>query len=191
MKALVTHAIGQRWVTLLTTNANRLDGAYQRTVGWFADGVFPTTDVELAGTFRELVTAVRDSILGATAHGDMPAMFVRRRIWPDLPAGYRKDPGVYFTCNDVWSAGLDLGADTRVTPYHLPEDADSPGPHIWLTREGDALRLLAPSYESEYPVAYVREFADRLLRALRLLTRQPDRGMSEILATSEFRSVRG
>lgn len=181
VKALVAHVTGRSRVTLLTTNANRLDGEYQDTVGWFANGVFPTTDVDLSGSFRDLVGAVQHSILGATAHGDMPAMFVRRRIWPDLPAGFRKDPGVYFMYNDVWGAGLRLGEDTEVRPHHLVEDADSPGLHMWLLREGESLRLQVLHYESEYPARYVREFAGCLVKALGLLTGQPDRPMPELL----------
>ncbi|MFI5634121.1 condensation domain-containing protein [Streptomyces sp. NPDC051664] len=183
VNALVAHVTGRPRVTLLTTNANRLDGAYQDTVGWFANGVFPTTDVDLSGSFRDLVGAVRQSILGATAHGDMPAMFVRRGIWPQLPAGFRKDPGVYFMYNDVWGAGLGFGDGVEVTPYHLVEDADSPGLHMWLQREGETLRLQILHYESEYPAAYVRDFAGRLVAALGLLTGQPDRPMSELLLT--------
>ncbi|MBM7167719.1 hypothetical protein JQK87_04710 [Streptomyces sp. G44] len=181
VKALVAHVTGRSRVTLLTTNANRLDGAYQDTVGWFANGVFPTTDVDLSGRFRDLVGAVQRSILGATAHGDMPAMFVRRRIWPDLPAGFRKDPGVYFMYNDVWGAGLRLGEGTDVRLHHLVEDADSPGLHMWLLREGESLRLQVLHYESEYPAPYVREFAESLVAALRLLTADPDRPMRDLL----------
>lgn len=191
VKALVARATGRQRVTLLTTNANRLDSAYQSTIGWFANGVFPTTDVELDGSFRELVAAVRGSILGATAHGDMPAMFVRRRIWPELPAGFRKDPGLYFMYNDVWGAGLGFGEGVTVSTHHLTEDADSPGLHMWLLREGEALRLQALHYESEYPPEYVRAFAGCLVRALELLTGQPDRPMSELLGTEEFDAVRG
>ncbi|MFF7361828.1 condensation domain-containing protein [Streptomyces sp. NPDC008125] len=181
VKALVAQVTGRPRVTLLTTNANRLDGAYQNTVGWFANGVFPTTDVDLSGSFRDLVGAVRQSVLGATAHGDMPAMYVRRGIWPQLPAGFRKDPGVYFMYNDVWGSGLDFGDGIEVTPHHLVEDADSPGLHMWLLREGETLRLQVLHYASEYPADYVTDFAGRLLAALGLLTGEPDRPMSELL----------
>ncbi|WP_030192327.1 condensation domain-containing protein [Streptomyces sp. NRRL S-87] len=191
VKALVALATGQGRVTLLTTNANRLDGAYQSTVGWFANGVFPTTDVDLSGTFRDLVSAVRASILGATAHGDMPAMFVRRRIWPELPPGFRKDPGVYFMYNDVWGGGLGFGEGVTVSTHHLTEDADSPGLHMWLLREGEGLRLQALHYESEYAPEYVKGFAGCLVKALDLLTGQPDRPMSDLLDPAEFAAVRG
>ncbi|MGW1768495.1 condensation domain-containing protein [Streptomyces sp. NPDC002073] len=191
VKALVAHATRQRRVTLLTTNANRLDGAYQSTIGWFANGVFPTTDVDLSGTFRELVSAVQASILGATAHGDMPAMFVRRRIWPELPAGFRKDPGVYFMYNDVWGGGLRFGAGVTVSTHHLSEDADSPGLHMWLLREGETLRLQALHYESEYPAEYVEGFAGCLVKALDLLTGRPDRPIRDLLDPEEFAAVRG
>ncbi|GGK78882.1 condensation domain-containing protein [Mangrovihabitans endophyticus] len=180
LKALIADLTGRRRVTLLSSCANRLDAEYQQTIGWFANGVFPTTTVDLTASFRDLVAAVQDTVLGATAHGDLPAMHVRRRIWPTLPAGFRKEPGVYFMQNEMWGNALRLaGAEVALLP--LEEDADSPGLHLWLLQDDAKLRLHVLHYESEYSREYVGEFAETFLRALHALTTDPDARVGDVV----------
>ena len=81
LKALVALRTRRSRVTLLTSAANRLEPGFQDTVGWFANGVFPTTDVDLSRDFGHLVAAVRETALAATA-ARRPAGSVRPR--PDV-----------------------------------------------------------------------------------------------------------
>ncbi|MGI5429074.1 condensation domain-containing protein [Streptomyces sp. CA-179760] len=184
LKALVAQGTGRSRVTLLTSAANRLEPGFQDTVGWFANGVFPTTDVDLSRGFGHLVAAVRETALAATAHGDLPAAYVRAVMWPGSAAGnggFRKSPGVYFMFNDVWGGSLQLGG-TRAEPVFLPETADSPGLHLWMLRHGPNVRFTALYYRSEYPDAVVREFAHDFLAAVQALAAQPDLPVREVLA---------
>lgn len=185
LKALVALRTGRSRVTLLTSAANRLEPGFQDTVGWFANGVFPTTGVDLSRDFGHLVGAVRETALAATAHGDLPAAYVRALMWPDTAAGnggFRKSPGVYFMFNDVWGGSLRLGG-TRAEPVFLPETADSPGLHMWMLRDGPAVRFTALYYRSEYPDAVVREFARDFLDAVQALAAHPDLPVRDVLAS--------
>ncbi|MET9380882.1 condensation domain-containing protein [Streptomyces sp. NPDC002928] len=184
LKALVALRTGRSRVTLLTSAANRLEPDFQDTVGWFANGVFPTTEVDLSHDFAQLVADVRETALAATAHGDLPAAYVRARMWPGTAAGsggFRKSPGVYFMFNDVWGGSLRLG-ETRAEPVFLPETADSPGLHLWLLRQGPDVRFTALYYRSEYPDVVVREFARDFLAAVEALAAHPDLPVREVLA---------
>ncbi|MGF1427365.1 condensation domain-containing protein [Kitasatospora sp. LaBMicrA B282] len=180
LKALIARQTGSPRVTVLTTAANRLEPEYQDTVGWYANGVFPTTDVELGLSFRRLVERVRGTALAATAHGDLPAWYVRRRMWPSVPAGFRKDPGVYFMFNELWGRALRFDG-AEVEPVPLEETADSPGLHMWLLQDGPAVDLTVLHYRSEYPESYVREFADDFLAAVGALAAAPDLPVGEVL----------
>ncbi|MET9811785.1 condensation domain-containing protein [Streptomyces sp. NPDC006355] len=185
LKALVALRTGRSRVTLLTSAANRLEPGFQDTVGWFANGVFPTTDVDLSRDFGHLVAAVRETALAATAHGDLPAAYVRALMWPGTAAGnggFRKSPGVYFMFNDVWGGALRLGG-TRAEPVFLPETADSPGLHLWMLRHGPQVRFTALYYRSEYPDAVVRNFARDFLAAVQALAARPDLPVREVLAS--------
>ncbi len=180
LKALIARQTGTSRVVVLTTSANRLDPDHQGTVGWFANGVFPVSHVDLSLTFRRFVDDVRSTSLAATVHGDLPASYVRRRMWPGVPSGFRKDPGVYFMFNDLWGGSLRLGK-TAVEPVFLDEHADSPGLHMWLLQDGESLRLQALHYRSEYSGPYVRRFAGEFLAAVAALSHEPDRPIRDVL----------
>lgn len=180
LKTLIANRTGLSRVTVLSTSANRLEPAYQGTVGWFANGVFPTTDIDTGRTFREIVEDVRATVLAATEHGDLPAAYVRKRMWPATGNGFRKDPGVYFMQNDLWGAALRLG-NTSVAPVQLPEHADSPGLHLWLLRNGKEMVLQALHYRSEYPSEYVDRFLSEFLMTIELMAGQPGHPVSELL----------
>jgi acyl carrier protein len=173
LKALIAHETGRRRVTVLTTSANRADSGYEDTVGWFANGVFPTSDVDLGLSFRRLLHAVQPNILAAMSHGDAPAVYVRRRIWPEVSGGFRKDPGVYFMYNALWGMSLRLDG-VRIDPVVLDEVADSPGLHLWLLEHEGALQLSMLHYRSEYLADYVRGFGHRFLAAIEALARRLD-----------------
>jgi hypothetical protein len=183
LKALVAHRTGRSRVTLLTSSANRLEPEFQDTVGWFANGVFPTTDVDLDLPFDRFVGLVTETALAATLHGDLPAWYVRRAMWPQVPSGFRKDPGVYFMFNELWGRSLRLG-DLVVEPVALPETADSPGLHMWLLRDGATLHFTALHYRSEYADETVREFAGAFTAAIAALARRPDLPMREVLRSA-------
>lgn len=180
LQALIARRTGRSRVTVLTTAANRLDPDCQDTVGWFANGVFPTTDVDLSLSFRELADAARETALAATAHGDLPAWYVRRQMWPSVPTGFRKDPGVYFMFSELWGRALRF-AGARVEPVFLEETADSPGLHMWLLRDSPDLTLTVLHYRSEYPAEYVREFAGEFLAAIAAIAATPDLPVGEVL----------
>jgi hypothetical protein len=142
--------------------------------------VFPTTGIDTARTFREIVEDVRATVLAATEHGDLPAAYVRKRMWPATGSGFRKDPGVYFMQNDLWGASLRLG-NTSVAPVQLPEHADSPGLHLWLLRNGKEMLLQALHYRSEYPSEHVERFLTEFLTTIELVSGQPGHPVSELL----------
>lgn len=168
LKVLIAHRTGATRVTVLTSAANRLDEGYPETVGWFANGVFPTSDIDLRQRFAVTVDAVHATVQAAVAHGDLPAWYVRRRMWPEVPAGFRKDPGVYFMYSELWGSGLQLDG-AEISPVYLQEHADAPGLQMWLTRHGDTLRLQLLHYDSEYAAGDVTRFGRDYLRALAAL----------------------
>jgi hypothetical protein len=183
LKALIAWRTGRPRVTVLTTAANRLDTDYQDTVGWFANGVFPTTEVDLSRSFGDLVGTVREHVLAATAHGDLPASYVRRRMWPSMPPGFRKDPGIYFMFNDLWGRDLQF-IGTRVSPEFLEETADSPGLHLWLLREGTKITLTVLHYRSEYPDDCVREFAADFLAVIAAFADSSGKPVGAVLSSA-------
>ncbi|MFD7919952.1 condensation domain-containing protein [Streptomyces sp. NPDC059740] len=180
LKAYVAQQTGEERVIILSTSANRLEPEYQDTVGWFANGVFPVTRVDASAGFAQLVEEVRTTSLAATVHGDLPAAYVRDLMWSRSQSGFRKDPGVYFMCNDLWGGALRLGA-AEVAPVFLDEHADSPGLHMWLLRHRDGLRLQVLHYRSEYPAGYVRQFAEGFLAALSALCGTPHGAVGDVL----------
>jgi hypothetical protein len=158
-QALIATLTGRRRVTTLTSCANRFDERYEGTVGWFANGIFPTAEIDLAEPRRVLFERVEDAVLGALEHADMPAWHVRRRIWPELASGFRREPGVYLMYRALDGAELELEG-AALEPIELEEEVDTPGLQFWILERDGSLELQTHHYRSEYP----REDAERHTR---------------------------
>lgn len=168
VQALVATLTERRRVTVLTSCANRFDPRYERTVGWFANGVFPTVEVDSSMPGRVLIERAEDAVLGAMEHGDMPSWHVRREIWPELPEGLRREPGVYFMYRLVDGAELDLDG-ARLETIDLDEEVDTPGIQFWLLERAGTLELEVFHYASEYSRGDAEWLAGAFVSALESL----------------------
>ncbi|MDQ2958608.1 MAG: condensation domain-containing protein [Actinomycetota bacterium] len=162
---LIARWTGRSQVRLLTSCANRLGDPGGRTVGWFANGVFPTFELDPDVAFEGFAAEVADRLANAMEHGDLPASYVRREVWPDAPAGYRKDTGIYLACNDAWGESLSLPG-CSVEAVELPDAADAPGLQLYLFREATGWVLRVLWHASEYDPDTARALGEQLLELL-------------------------
>lgn len=155
-------------VRILTSSANRNHTGHDRTVGWFANGIFPTFHVSEYRNEVDLVRHIGERLSHAAKVSDVPAAYVRNALWHDAPGGFRKDTGIYLACNQSWSEPLVLRGCT-VTPIEIEDRADAPGIQLFLNRERSGWFLRTYFHETEYPADVVRKmislFIDRLSTA--------------------------
>lgn len=141
---------GSNEVRILTSSANRRHVGHERTVGWFATGVFPTYHLDPHGDWEADLDDIASESRAALSVGDVPAVHVRRLLWPDAPAGFRQDTGIYLACNDGLVVPFQLSG-LSAEPVDTPDRADSPGLQFFVGRTRTAWTLTCYFHEGEYP----------------------------------------
>ncbi|WP_462417900.1 condensation domain-containing protein [Kytococcus sp. Marseille-QA3725] len=161
---------GSDEVRILTSSANRRHVGHERTVGWFATGIFPTYHLDPHGDWEADLNDIASESRAALSVGDVPAACVRRLLWPDAPAGFRQDTGIYLACNDGLAVPFQLSG-LAAEPVDTPDRADSPGLHFFVERTQTAWTLTCYFHEGEYPSEAVE---DLILAFFNQLTSLPN-----------------
>lgn len=149
-------------VRIFTSSANRQHPGHDRTVGWFATGIFPTYLLSEDGSWPTDLAIVTEKVAEAQKVGNVPAVYVRRGIWPESPRGYREDTGIYLACSDSETASLHL-LSTEVRKIDVPDRADTPGIHFFLEKDSGSWILTVHYHNGEYET----EIVDNLVRKFR------------------------
>lgn len=161
---------GSDEVRILTSSANRRHAGHERTVGWFATGVFPTYHLDPHSDWEADLDDVSSESRAALSVGDAPAVQVRCLLWPDSPAGFRQDTGIYLACNDGLVVPFQLSG-LSADPVDTPDRADSPGLQFFLGRTSTGWTLTCYFREGEYPSEAVE---DLILAFVNQLISLPD-----------------
>lgn len=160
----------RRSVRILTSSANRRLPGTERTVGWFATGIFPTYDLDPGGSWEKDLQTVAKESSAALDVGNLPAVLVRTALWPQSPAGFRKDSGIYLACGDARQTPLALpGVDAL--EISVADRADAPGVQFFIQQFPDRWQLTCYFHNGEYPVECVRALIDLLYDRLTELTK--------------------
>ncbi len=155
-------------VRILTSSANRRHAGHERTVGWFATGVFPTYHLDPHGDWEADLDEVSSESRAALSVGDVPAVQVRRTLWPDSPGGFRRDTGIYLACNDSPVILFQLPG-LSAEPVDTQDRADSPGLHLFLGRTISGWSLTCYFHEGEYPSGVVEDLIRAFVSQLKSL----------------------
>ncbi len=86
-QTLLYRYTGQDDLLLGTDTANRTQAGTEDLIGFFVNTVVLRTDLSGNPTFHELLGRVREVILEAYAHQDMPIEFLARELRPDRSSG--------------------------------------------------------------------------------------------------------
>ncbi len=159
-----------RSVRILTSSANRAAPGTERTVGWFATGIFPTYDLDPDGSWEQDLQTVAKESSAALDVGNLPAVLVRTALWPQSPTGFRKDSGIYLACGDGRQTPLALrGIDACEFP--VADRADAPGLQFFIQQRPDRWELTCYFHKGEYPMEPVRAVIDLFYHQLTQLTK--------------------
>ncbi|GAA1944850.1 condensation domain-containing protein [Kitasatospora viridis] len=184
LNVLVATLTGLDRVTVNSTFLNRMDDTQLATVGWYACGMFPSTDVDRAQTFAEFADTTQEAVAEAIMHAGLPAGYLRRQIWTEGSAQARPLPIVYFMSGEDWGAGLEL-AGTTVAIREQEEEVDTYGIQFWITRDATGGHLHVLHLDSEYPPEAADALGRAYLDALRLLLDEPSRPLAESMRLIE------
>jgi nocardicin nonribosomal peptide synthetase NocA len=118
-QALLHRYTGARDVVVGAPVAGRDDPATRETVGPFVDTVALRTAFDPGVTFRTLLSAVRETTLGALLHASVPLAAVRRALGVERSAGRHPLFQVMFDLDEGAEPVLDLGAAVAASPLPL------------------------------------------------------------------------
>jgi hypothetical protein len=139
--------------------------------------------VDFSMPLRALVRETEGVVFEAVEHGDMPAWHVRRKIWPDLPEGFRRDPGVYFMYREVGKTDFFLDG-LELEQIELAEEVDTPGLQFWMLEREGRVDVEVLHYLSEYPQAVAERAARCYLEALEALVSNLNEPIGKVLENS-------
>jgi amino acid adenylation domain-containing protein len=117
-KVLIARYSGQADIAVGTPVANRSHVELEPVVGFFANTLILRTDLAGDPSFRELLTRVRETCLGAYAHPDMPFEKLVEELRPERTLGQNPLFQLSFVLQDA-AAGADLAFVTVASPFDL------------------------------------------------------------------------
>jgi hypothetical protein len=167
MQTVLTAAIGRvvgratdrDRVPLLNSSANRRSRRYARTVGWFANGLFPVVQADCDNT-ASLLTNTARTISDGQAHADVPAWYPLQRIAPDRPMTFRTESSVHVSTLEGTPTPLQWGPfRLRSRPAYNVDTC--PGIRVQGRRADGEMQLRMTAFGSEYsPSALAHLAAD-------------------------------
>ncbi len=175
---------GQTRFVVGTSMANRPRPELEKLIGQFANPMMLRIDVEDEPTFRELMGRVRDMLLGAMSHQDVPLESILERI--EIKSGAREKPAiqaiVMFQKDFLQQA---QAGELEIRPLRWV----SPGTVIELTlgiverAEGICLHMEHNPELIETPT--IRRFLHHFEKLLEAILENPDAAVSELSVLTE------
>jgi amino acid adenylation domain-containing protein len=189
---LLLHYTGQEDIVIGTVVANRTRTELEKQIGFFVNGLPLRTDLSGKPTFRELLPRVRDVVLGAFAHQELPFEKIVEDLHPERALERHPIFQVVFTVKNVAAAPPQL-SELKVTPLSF----DDGPPKFDLS-----LSVATAATEMSASLGYSRDLFDpptitRMLehfeRILEQVTADPDCALKkiELITPQERRMITG
>jgi hypothetical protein len=186
-KVLLRHYTDRSRIVVGTNSANRNRLEIEGLIGFFVNQLVLLTDLSGEPSFREVLGRVRQTVLGAFAHQELPFEQVVAELRPDRSASHSPLYQVLFTLQAA-RAAHEAPAGLRIADFPVPQGAAKFDLVLTTVDRGDTL---VASFEYDVDL-YADATIDGMLahyeRVLRAVVSQPDLrlgGVLEILGRAE------
>jgi amino acid adenylation domain-containing protein len=177
-KSLLHHYTKQEDVVVGTAVAGRDRVEVERLIGIFINMVVIRCDLSGNPSFRELLARVRESVLGAFAHGDIPFEKLVEELQPQRALTRSPIFQVAFGLQDAPRQTLELGGlrleylnfDAEFARYDLT---------LWMLEGGDGLTASWTYSTDVFDAQTVEAVHARFEALLRAVAADPERTLSE------------
>ncbi len=175
---------GQTRFMVGTSMANRPRAELENLIGQFANPMMFRMDVTDEPTFRELMSRVREMLLGAMTHQDVPLESILERI--ELKSGAREKPAIQAIVmfqRDFLQPAATGGLQIRPLPWVCPGTVIELTLGIVERAEGIALQM---EFNPELiEVATIARFLRHYEKLLEAVLENPDTPVSELSLLSD------
>ncbi|HVH14025.1 MAG TPA: condensation domain-containing protein, partial [Longimicrobium sp.] len=177
--ALLSRYAGQDDVVIGSPVANRTRLETEGLIGFFANTLALRTDLAGDPTVRGLLARVRETVLEAQAHQDLPFERLVEELAPERSLQHSPLFQVLFVLQNAEAGAAPMGG-LRTEPLGTGAEAARFDLQVTIADAGDAIRG-AFSYRAElWDAGSMERMAAHLARLLEGMADAPDRRLSEI-----------
>jgi amino acid adenylation domain-containing protein len=183
LKAVIHHYSGEERIAILAPFANRLRSETQNMIGWFATGHALITSVSGDPQFSQLMAQVKEVVLGASTHQEVPGPFLTRLFMHEIQDEKllkRKFtlPYVFF---DFKARAPQLSMEgLALEPVELPPISAGPGLGVTVSERNDSLCLNILFSPEKFEKSGVRKMLADYGLLLEIVSANPAIRLSEI-----------
>ena len=182
-QALLGHYAGQDDVVVGTPVAGRTEKELEEVVGLFANTLALRTDLSGDPPFRALLHRVRETMLGAYDHQELPFEKLVEALQPERSLGHSPLFQSLFTLQDAGSAPAPLEG-VRVTGLALESRIAKFDLSLAVAETADGLRGGVLYAAELFEPATVRRLVEHWTALLAAAAEAPERPLGELLWTS-------
>jgi natural product biosynthesis luciferase-like monooxygenase protein len=191
LKAVFHRYSGRQNIGVLTPTVNRNQPETQELIGWFSNLLVLRTDLSGDPTFAELLRRVREVLLGALTHEELPLSELIKELRDPRtePSPPETTPYVFFTLiNERRSAPINSWMQSLELPdvqiKHLSVDSGDTAPGLSVqVREKEMLEITI-RYETQcYEAQDIASMSDDLKIVLERMVVNPECRLSDWVAS--------
>ncbi len=189
-QVLLQRYTGQSDITVGTPYANRRKTELEQLIGFFVNTLVYRCDVADNPTFRQLLGRVRESVLEADAHQDLPFDLLVERLSPERDLGRNPLFQVMFAVQNVPDETFELQG-VRIDPIEVENTTAKFDLTLWI-EERDGHIVCTAEYAAQlFDAGTIDRLLQHYQQLLRSITAEPDRQISRlrVLPESERRQV--
>ncbi|MFC0430431.1 non-ribosomal peptide synthase/polyketide synthase [Kutzneria buriramensis] len=178
-QALLARWTGQDDIAVGTVTSGRDNAQVERIVGMFVNTVVLRSHVDGRQTFREFAAAVRDTVLGAFAHQDVPFERVVDEVQPERDTS--RSP-LFQAMVTLQNSGAKLPALDGLTAEELPLPMTTASFDLTFefAEDGDRLRGLVNYNTDLFDASTITRLIGNLRTLLAAVAENPDRPLAEL-----------
>ncbi|MFD3698352.1 amino acid adenylation domain-containing protein [Streptomyces sp. NPDC058646] len=182
-QAVLMRHSGQEDVVVGVPTAGRTSAESESMVGMFVNSLVVRSDLSGDPSFAALLGRVRESVLSALAHQQVPFERLVQELRPERDLSYAPLYQVQFGYRNVPERELGLPG-VAMEVVDLDNGVCRGDLTLELARDGDLTRGVCEFSRDLFDAETAREWTATLARVVRSATAEPDRALSELLALS-------
>ncbi|WP_128430369.1 non-ribosomal peptide synthetase [Streptomyces cyaneus] len=179
VKAVFARYTGQEDIAVGTATSGRGQGAMEHLVGFLVNTVVLRSHVESSMTFHELLGQVRETVLEAFGHEDVPFERLVEAVQPDRDTSRTPLVQAMVVLQNTPGATPDLGG-LHVDRYPLDRDTALSDLTLEFEEHDGGLRALAEYSTDLFDAATIARFGEHLTALLTAAVADPHRPLSTL-----------
>ena len=187
-KALLHRYSGEELISVLSPFANRSRMETHSLIGWFATGHALTTKICGDPCFVDLLHQVRESVLGAYAHQEIPGPFLTRVLMPKLEDDELMStnfslPFVFFDVRSAVERTFQMDG-LSLNQIEIPPISAGSGLGVTVTELDDIFKIAIIYSPDRYESSGVEQMLLHYQTVLKAIVRNPEERLSNLPLTT-------